>query len=52
MTDTPYTERIEVRIDPETKALVKRAAHRKEQTVAEFIRETLRKAAEFYVGQA
>lgn len=45
----PYTERLEIRLSPDEKALVKKAAHAREMTLAEFIRETLRQASEFYV---
>lgn len=45
----PYTERLEIRLAPEDKELVKKAAHRREMSLAEFIRAVLKEAAEFYV---
>ena len=47
-----YSERIEVRVTPEEKALLKKAAHRREMTLAEFTRTVLKEAAKFYVEQA
>lgn len=40
---------ISIDVDEETWALVKKAAHRKEMTLAQFVRLTLKEAAEFYV---
>jgi uncharacterized protein (DUF1778 family) len=47
-----YTERLEIRVTPEEKALLKKAAHRREMTLAQFTRTVLKEAAEFYVKQA
>ena len=52
--DTQNTQHMEhkniaVRVDSDLYALVKKAAHRKEVSIAEFVRETLRAAAEHYV---
>ena len=51
--DTQHTERrnIAVKVDADLYALVKSAAHRRELSIAEFVRTTLKEAAEFYVQQ-
>ena len=49
--NTQDTERrnIAVRVDSDLYALIKSAAHRREMTIAQFVRETLKQAAEHYV---
>jgi len=46
--DTEYRN-IAVRVDADLYALIKSAAHRREMSIATFVRETLRQAAEHYV---
>lgn len=54
--DTHYTQdtqtkNIAVRVDPELYTLVKKAAHTRELSLADFVRLTLKEASEFYVKQ-
>lgn len=47
----PYDERLEIRLSAEEKALAKKAAHRREMTLAQFLRIVIKEASEFYVKQ-
>lgn len=55
--DTDYTQdtqykNIALKVDPELYALIKTAAHRREMSIAQFVRTTLKEASQFYAGQA
>ncbi|HKB40463.1 MAG TPA: toxin-antitoxin system HicB family antitoxin [Gemmataceae bacterium] len=43
---------VAVRVEPALHALLKTAAHRQEKTLAEYVRSTLKEAAEFHARQA
>lgn len=47
--DTQNTRNVAVKVPPDLYALIKKAAHRKEMSLADFVRSTLKEAAEFYV---
>lgn len=47
--DTQPGKNIAVRVDDELYEIVKKAAHRREMTLAQFVRTTLKEAADFYV---
>ena len=47
-----YSERLEIRLTEEEKALIVKAAFKREMKLSEFIRTTLREAAKYYVGDS